>query len=211
MHETRVSIGHVTKADAQRVPAPARGVATRAALLGAACELIPEVGWGSVTTRAVAERAGVRPGLVHYHFDSVEALLVAAATRAADGLVDEIRVALDAASDIVTGIDALVATVTAVAEDPALLLLTEASLASTRVPPLRSTFAAMLDDLRTLVAAWLRDGGHRGDPAATAAVITAALDGWALHRAADPSVDVTPFRDGLRALVAGGGEGSRPT
>jgi len=197
----RLLFGHMTKSGAQHASVATRGAATRAALLASACELIPEVGWGSVTTRGVAERAGVRPGLVHYHFDSVEALLVAASTRAADGLVDDVRDALRHAPDIATGIDTLAAAVTAVADDPALLVLTEASLASTRIPALRRTFASMLTDLRTLVATWLRDRGHRGDAAATAAVITAALDGWALHRAADPALDDAPFRDGLRTLI----------
>ena len=198
----------MTKANVQRVPAPVRGAATRAALLAAACELIPEVGWGSVTTRGVAERAGVRPGLVHYHFASVEALLVAAATLAARGLADDARDALHASPDIAAGIDTLVAAVTSAADDVALLVLTEASLASTRIPDLRSTFAAVLADLRALIAAWLQDGGHRGDPVATAAVVAAALDGWALHRAADPTLEDTQLRDGVRTLVTGRSEGS---
>jgi AcrR family transcriptional regulator len=178
-----------------------RGAATRDALLAAAAALIPEVGWGAVTTRAVADRAGVRPGLVHYHFDSVEALLVAAATSAADDLVAGVRTTLDATDDLDSGIDALATAVTGVADDPALLLLTEASLAGTRIPPLRHAFAAALDDLRLTIARWLADRGYDGDPAPTAAVLAAALDGWALHRAADPSLDPTPLRQGLHALV----------
>jgi AcrR family transcriptional regulator len=205
-------LGHMTKASAQDVTRRTRGQATRAALIEAACELIPEAGWGSVTTRGVAERAGVLPGLVHYHFHSVEALLVAAATRASDGLVDEARGVLDAAPDIATGIDGLVAATAAVADEgPAMLLLTEASLAAARIPRLRSTLATALADLRTLLARWLQDRGHDGDADATATVITAALDGWALHRAADPSLDIAPFRDGLRALATVGAEGSRAT
>jgi AcrR family transcriptional regulator len=38
------------------------------ALLQAAAELIAEVGWGRVSSRMVAERAGVNNALVHYHF-----------------------------------------------------------------------------------------------------------------------------------------------
>lgn len=96
----------MTKADAQSRPSHARGEATRAALLAAAGELIPEVGWGSVTTRSVAQRAGVRPGLVHYHFDSVEALLVAAATGVSSSMVAEALHTLDTASDPAEGVDA---------------------------------------------------------------------------------------------------------
>lgn len=177
-----------------------RGVATRAALVRAACELIPEVGWGSVTTRAVAERAGVRSGLVHYHFDSLEGLLTAAVTQAAQGLADDIDRMLHATDDVDAGIDALVAGVTAVADEPALLLLTEGSLAASRIPALRATFAEVLADLRARIAAWLASHDHAGDPLATATVVAAAADGWALHRAADPALDPAPFREGLRAM-----------
>jgi len=49
--------------------------------MDAAAELIAERGWGAVTTRMVAERAGLRPGLVHYHFDSVTDLLIDSSLR----------------------------------------------------------------------------------------------------------------------------------
>ena len=52
-----------------------RGVEVRRRLLAAAAELIPLVGWRGVSTRVVAQKAGVAPGLVHYHFDSVQSLL----------------------------------------------------------------------------------------------------------------------------------------
>ncbi len=41
---------------------------TRQRLLDAAAELIAERGWGQVTTRAIAERAGLPHGTVSYHF-----------------------------------------------------------------------------------------------------------------------------------------------
>jgi len=51
------------------------GAVTRARLLEAAASLVAEQGWGSVTTRAVAERAGVNQALVHYHFRNMDNLL----------------------------------------------------------------------------------------------------------------------------------------
>ncbi|WP_288047924.1 helix-turn-helix domain-containing protein, partial [Nocardia sp.] len=48
-----------------------RGRATRERLLEAAVSLIGEVGWSGVSTRMVAQRAGVNAGVVHYHFASV--------------------------------------------------------------------------------------------------------------------------------------------
>ncbi|WP_231991179.1 TetR/AcrR family transcriptional regulator [Mycobacterium ulcerans] len=60
-----------------------RGAQTRAALMAAAVAVIAERGWGAATTRMVAERAGLPPGLVHYHFASLNDLLIDAALQAA--------------------------------------------------------------------------------------------------------------------------------
>jgi AcrR family transcriptional regulator len=58
------------------------GGATRQRLLTAAAELIAEVGWGQVTTRAVTERAGLPHGAVSYHFRGKRELLGDAAMHA---------------------------------------------------------------------------------------------------------------------------------
>ena len=54
---------------------PARSAAEDA-LLDAAERLLVDVGHAGVTTRRLAEEAGVNHGLVHYYFGSVENLLV---------------------------------------------------------------------------------------------------------------------------------------
>src|SRR5215207_222891 len=51
-------------------------VAAEEALLDAAERLLVDVGYAGVTTRRLAEEAGVNHGLVHYHFGSNENLLV---------------------------------------------------------------------------------------------------------------------------------------
>lgn len=53
---------------------------TRERILAAATELIAERGFARVTTRAVAERAGVNVALPNYYFGSKETLLADAAT-----------------------------------------------------------------------------------------------------------------------------------
>jgi len=50
----------------------------REALLEAAVSVIAEQGSGGATVRAVAERAGVSPGTVTYHFANADELVVAA-------------------------------------------------------------------------------------------------------------------------------------
>jgi AcrR family transcriptional regulator len=52
-----------------------RGEATRELILDAAAELLRGEGSAATTTRAVAERAGVRLSLVHYHFGGKGRLL----------------------------------------------------------------------------------------------------------------------------------------
>ena len=46
------------------------------ALLDAAERLLVEQGYGAITTRKLAEQAGINPGLVHYHFGSMEEVMV---------------------------------------------------------------------------------------------------------------------------------------
>ena len=62
------------------------------ALLDAAERLLVEVGYAGITTRRVAEEAGVNHGLVHYYFGSIEQLLVRALERFTQRLVERQRV-----------------------------------------------------------------------------------------------------------------------
>jgi AcrR family transcriptional regulator len=57
------------------------GEATRKALLDAAEELLISKGVVGITTRKVADRAGVNQALVHYHFGTIEELLLAVLER----------------------------------------------------------------------------------------------------------------------------------
>jgi AcrR family transcriptional regulator len=78
----------------QRPVSEARQQAT-GALLDAAENLLYEVGYAGVTTRAVAEAAGVNPGLVHYYFGSMEELLTQTLERFVDQLADALEALYD--------------------------------------------------------------------------------------------------------------------
>jgi AcrR family transcriptional regulator len=65
---------------------PARSGAEDA-LLDAAERLLVDVGYAGITTRRLAEEAGVNNGLVHYYFGSNEALLVRALERFTERLI----------------------------------------------------------------------------------------------------------------------------
>jgi AcrR family transcriptional regulator len=66
---------------------PARIEATDA-LLDAAEQLLVEIGFAGITTRKLAERAGVNHGLVHYYFGSMEELLLRVVERFTDQLIE---------------------------------------------------------------------------------------------------------------------------
>jgi AcrR family transcriptional regulator len=61
-------------------------------MLDAAEHLLYEVGYAGVTTRAVAEEAGVNHGLVHYYFGSMEELLTQTLERFVDQLAEALEV-----------------------------------------------------------------------------------------------------------------------
>jgi TetR/AcrR family transcriptional regulator len=61
------------------------------ALMDAAERLLYEVGYGGVTTRRVAEEAGVKHGLVHYYFGSMEELLTQTLERLANCLAERLE------------------------------------------------------------------------------------------------------------------------
>jgi TetR/AcrR family transcriptional regulator len=61
------------------------------ALLDAAERLLVEQGYGAVTTRNLAERAGVNHGLVHYYFGSMEEVMVQVLERFTARLIERQR------------------------------------------------------------------------------------------------------------------------
>jgi AcrR family transcriptional regulator len=65
--------------------------AAEEALLDAAERLLVDVGHSGITTRRLAEEAGVNNGLVHYYFGSNESLLVRALERFTERLIDRQR------------------------------------------------------------------------------------------------------------------------
>ena len=69
---------------------PARSHAEEA-LLDAAERLLVEVGHAGITTRRLAQEAGLNHGLVHYYFGSVENVLVRALERFTDRLTQRQR------------------------------------------------------------------------------------------------------------------------
>lgn len=173
--------------------------------MAAAVQLIGELGWGRVTTRAVAERAGLPHGAVSYHFHGKQELLVEAALHAfADALPMaefEQRATVD---DLVT----LIATEIGDAVDPVLSrLMLETMREAERDPALRERMGGLLGSYRDVMIGIVRADQSRGTtvddvaPEAIATLLAAVGDGLVLHALLDPDLDVRAAVDALRALL----------
>lgn len=158
-------------------------------MLESAVVLIPQLGWSAVTARALAGHAGVRPGIIHYHFDSLEALLAEAAVGAVREALEHPSRQLESGICLDEGLRMFLATLEEFAPDePVNLLFIETFLAAARGGALREELAQVLVDFRTRTARWLERVGFDGDADAAAAVLAAAIDGLMLHRALDPGL-----------------------
>ncbi len=120
----------MSRADPNRRPGRPPGTEAavgRQSLILAARQLLAEQGLSRVTLRAVAERAGVRPTLVHYYFSGKDELLRGVVAEVADGLRERVSGLRLDADDARTNLRAYIAAlVAALGEDPyAPRLLTE--------------------------------------------------------------------------------------
>jgi AcrR family transcriptional regulator len=80
-------VSRATETDKRAV----RGQATRDRIVDAAREVLIEEGHAHTSTRAVADRAGVRLSLVHYHFGGKQGLLVEVLQRENELLLERQR------------------------------------------------------------------------------------------------------------------------
>ncbi len=206
------------KTDAQRAKRgpeaptpPAAGERTRERLLAAAVSGIARDGWGGVTTRGVAELAAVNPGLVHYHFGSMAALRREAAMWALQREVSAPTAALLEAPSIAAGLRGCLDAVAAI--DPAsemASVLYEAMLAAARDDELRQELRRALDAFRNVLAARIEQE-HGAEPAASAALVAAALDGVLLHRLVDSEFDAGALAEPLVHALLLPGAGTNPS
>ena len=182
-------------------PAAARGHQARPQLLAAATELIPELGWSAVSTRILAQRAGVTASVVHYHFASLQALLQEAALAAMGQAVAEIDALVATAETPGAMVDAaLASTEPYTGADPMSLLFVEAYLAGSRDEQFGAQIGRLMSECRGRFAQRLRERGLP-DPESAAAVVFAALDGLVLHRGLGVGVETAGAAAALRRIT----------
>lgn len=180
---------------------------TRARILDATVELMAEVGIDRVRARAVAERAGVNPALVHYYFGTMAALVVEAAQHA---LLTELGPAVDAFASgdtVQEGVASILDWIAQYGRTPGATILAEAMVKGTRDPRFRSWSRDAARRFRALILVRLEQGRDAGDIdadldlEATAVVLAAALDGLLFHHLVDPKLAVTSAAAPIAAML----------
>lgn len=177
-------------------------LSTRDRIIDATASLIPELGWGGVTSRKVAERAGVKPGVIHYHVASMDELLRLAAVRRIRHFFEDRLDGLFVLEDPGSAIEELFHGLTSVdSQSPDFQLLAESLVAANRDPELRVELAGSLTELRRMLTDWFR-ARHVASPGPLAVTVVAAIDGFLLQRMLDPDLDPAPLVEALRSLAS---------
>lgn len=181
-----------------------RGREVRLRLLSTAAELITELGWSAVSTRILAERAGLTPGLVHYHFPSLQALLRDAALGMVSDLLSTTEAVFENTRNLDAGVDLILGSLDVrTGTDPASLLFSETYLAATRDETLHAELTSLITEFRQQLARWLAELGANA-PEDTASVLAAAIDGVILHRVLNPELTTSTIAPLLRRLITSG-------
>lgn len=175
--------------------------------MNAAAQLIAEVGWGRVTTRAVAERAGTPHGAVSYHFHGKQELLIESALHAfATALPADAFAGLDTIGDLMALIQAEVGDYETI--DPVLSrLMLETMREAERDPLLRERMGTMLRTYRGMIIDLVRAEQQRGRlstvPTAEGigTLLAAIGDGLLLHALLDPGLDIRAALDALQHVL----------
>lgn len=189
---------------------------TRERLLHATVELMAEIGVDRVRTRSIAERAGVNPALVHYHFGSVADLVMEAAQDALLRTLGPSIEAFQSGTTIRASIRAILRWIERHGEEaPGSTILAEAMVKATRNTSFRRWATKASQRFRLIILDKLRAARDAGeldpelDLPAAAILLAAALDGLLLHRLVDPTLDVMRTDGPLEAMLIGPSHGVR--
>lgn len=181
----------------ERTRADPRGERSRRALIDAGVELLAEGGWPGLTTRAIARRAGLNHGLVHYYFGGLGNLRQAIATTVVERSLLSVVDELATASDWPTAAARFIARANDWSNSPESRQVAELIATALRDDDVRALTAAALHTARQKTTVWLNQLGVT-EPDSLATVLVALLDGIVLHRLVDPELDLA---DAARAIA----------
>ncbi|TDC87113.1 TetR family transcriptional regulator [Nonomuraea deserti] len=187
-------------------PNSPRGDRRREQLVEAGIAVLRDDGWQGVTTRAVAQRAGTNPGLIHYHFGGLAGLHAAIFRQATElilgPLVTELMEAADERAALAT-VRRLLPQATG--DDQTTRLAAELIAGATRDPALGVVLRDELRQARALVAARLRGARPGWTPDrldGVATLVVAAIDGLTLHYMIDGDLPVGAALSAVEDLLA---------
>jgi AcrR family transcriptional regulator len=203
----------VVKANAQTV---ASSDTTKQKILNAAAFLIAELGWSHVTTRRIAEQAGVNKALVHYYFGTKEALLIEAASNMFAEEFEGPMTRMAAAQTFGEGLRAFVDYLRVIEEHgPGVTVSVEALLRGVRDETVRAWIEEVLGSARQLLEQFVIAAQGRGelpadlDARGAAVVLAALLDGLVLYRLVFPDLDLDAVESSLLGLMAAPPKGTQ--
>ncbi|AFA75610.1 putative transcriptional regulator, TetR family [Gordonia polyisoprenivorans VH2] len=177
----------------------------RQKLLDATIEIMAEQGLAAVTHRAVAAAAGLPASSTSYFFESIDELMAEAVTEAMDREVARLGALEGAFGDGPASAGRLIGSVVDFIRsehDPHTVAQFEIYLYASRKPELRERVVTIIEATREIARRALNAAGVENPLAADA--MLAMIDGFSLHRIADPdSTDVEGLLLGLRALLVG--------
>ncbi|WP_017541425.1 TetR/AcrR family transcriptional regulator [Nocardiopsis halophila] len=169
----------------------ARGERRRAAIIDAALRVVERDGVAGVTHRAVAAEAGIPASSAVYYFATIDDLLVAALTEAADAYVRRVREATEDGASLDTLAEAIIGGGSPEQRGRCLAEY-ELTLLAVRRPSLRAQARRWMDLVAEVA------GRHTDDPVAVRTAVAAA-DGLCLEALLDDR-DVEPGE--ARAVLA---------
>lgn len=180
-----------------------------ARILDAARRLLAEQGHAAVTVEQIARTAQVSRGLLHYYFDSKEALLAGVVRRNVESSLDVAREIFAQAQDTADLVEAFVTAYVAVLEhDPGVYATSfEAFVQGRRHPAVATELAELYQARRHVMAEGLAQAAGRGiiplpdDPEALATIMIGLADGLALQALADPTTPRERVRDTAARLL----------
>ncbi len=174
--------------------------------MAAAAELVAELGWGRVTTRAVAARADLPHGTVSYHFRGKQNLLIEAVLHAFTQAVPPAQ--FEEPASVSGLIDLVAAQITAGARDSVLTrLMFEAMREAERDQELRARLGELLEQSRSGMIAVIRAEQERGvlpqrpSAEALATLLASVGDGLLLHALIDERLDPSAAIDAFAQLL----------
>lgn len=206
-------LNHMVKATDQN---PAVDPTTKKRILSAATHLIAELGWPAVTTRRIAERAGVNNALIHYYFGTKDALLLEAVAEMFTEEFEGPMSRMFTAPTFRSGMQAYVDYLRTIEDHGSGVTVTvEALMRGVRDEAVRTWIEDLLGGVRQMIEQLVIAAQARGelpadlDPGGAAVVLAALMDGLVLYRLVFPDLDLDAVESSLLGMMAASPKGNQ--